>query len=187
MKDNLCEKCLWGTKTAVDGYKNIICRAKNSDASQVLGPYGGCSMYVKNDTENISKLSKDELEHLRSLSTFCYNRNDRKNEIWAAANEYNDKMTESEKYYSYPRGCFIDGAKWSDEHPKISKDELFATFIRKAADWIENNIPYDTDVDPDDLSGRDIVEYYDERQEYVDGIVKQFVSDMCDEFEIKRQ
>ena len=42
---------------------------------------------------------------------------ERKNQICDAGQQYLDSMDEFQRYHTYPREAFIDGAKWSDEHP----------------------------------------------------------------------
>jgi hypothetical protein len=42
---------------------------------------------------------------------------ERKNQICEAGQQYLDSMDEFQRYHTYPREAFIDGAKWSDEHP----------------------------------------------------------------------
>jgi hypothetical protein len=42
---------------------------------------------------------------------------ERKNQICEAGQQYLDSMDEFQRYHTYPRDAFIDGAKWSDEHP----------------------------------------------------------------------
>jgi hypothetical protein len=181
---NLCEKCVWGIKTSSDGYNNVICKSRNNNFTQALGPYGGCSLFVKNDANGLSTLSLNDREYLRSLTTPCYscNRENRDEEILKAGEKYQNDMSECTRYYSYPKGCFIDGAKWSDENPKHTKEEYFTKFIVEASKWIEENIPYDPDFDESELSGRDVVEYYDEKEEYISNIVGRFVEDMRTKF-----
>ncbi len=42
---------------------------------------------------------------------------ERKNQIIKAGLEYQDSLDEFERYHTYPKWAFIDGAKWADEHP----------------------------------------------------------------------
>lgn len=53
----------------------------------------------------------------------------RKNQICEAGQQYLDSMDEFQRYHTYPREAFIDGAKWADEHPDnrkvYTKDELY--------------------------------------------------------------
>ena len=39
----------------------------------------------------------------------------RKDQICKAGQEYSDSMDEFQRYHTYPRAAFIDGAKWADE------------------------------------------------------------------------
>ena len=41
----------------------------------------------------------------------------RKKQICEAGQQYLDSMDEFQRYHTYPREAFIDGAKWADEHP----------------------------------------------------------------------
>lgn len=61
---------------------------------------------------------------------------ERKNQICKAGQQYSDSMDEFQRYHTYPRNAFIDGAKWADEHPMpemVNKNE----FIDKACAWLE--------------------------------------------------
>lgn len=42
---------------------------------------------------------------------------ERKNQICEAGQQYQNAMDEFQKYHTNPKAAFIDGAKWSDEHP----------------------------------------------------------------------
>lgn len=42
---------------------------------------------------------------------------ERKNQICEAGQQYQNAMDEFQRYHTYPKAAFIDGAKWSDEHP----------------------------------------------------------------------
>ena len=188
--NTLCDKCLWGIKSGADDFKTTSCGAKNNSAiNKVLGPFGGCAMYKPNNIDIVKELSFEDTEHLMSLTNRTYGQCDdeRTVEIHKAGRKYQDDMDESTKFHSYPCGCFIDGAKWADYNPKYTKEDMFALFISKASKWLEANMPYETDIDPNDLSGRDLVEYYDERQESVDSFVKMFIDGLCKELGIKQQ
>ena len=59
---------------------------------------------------------------------------DRKTQICKAGQQYLDSMDEFQRYHTYPRAAFIDGAEWSDEHPKpgtVNKQE----FIKKTISY----------------------------------------------------
>ena len=54
--------------------------------------------------------------------------------IRQAAQNYSDSMDEFQRYHTYPRSAFIDGAKWADK-----------TIIEKAIKWLtyQFNMPSD--------------------------------------------
>lgn len=56
----------------------------------------------------------------------------REDQICEAGQEYLDSMDEFQRYHTYPRGAFIDGAKWADTNPQFSKEE----FMEKACWWL---------------------------------------------------
>ena len=47
--------------------------------------------------------------------------------ICQAARNYSDSMDEFQRYHTYPRSAFIDGAKWADK-----------TMIDKACVWLKS-------------------------------------------------
>lgn len=49
--------------------------------------------------------------------------------ICQASQNYSDSMDEFQRYHTYPRSAFIDGAKWADK-----------TMIDKACEWLNKNI-----------------------------------------------
>lgn len=57
--------------------------------------------------------------------------------IRQAAQNYSDSMDEFQRYHTYPRSAFIDGAKWADK-----------TMIDKACRWLDQQlfIKYDSDA-----------------------------------------
>lgn len=57
--------------------------------------------------------------------------------ICQAAQNYSDSMDEFQRYHTYPRSAFIDGAKWADK-----------TMIDKACRWLDQQlfIKYDSDA-----------------------------------------
>lgn len=57
----------------------------------------------------------------------------RKDKISKAAQNYSDSMDEFQRYHTYPRGAFFDGAKWADDNPK---EGLIS--IEKAKIWVRN-------------------------------------------------
>lgn len=77
----------------------------------------------------------------------------RQKQIYDAGLEYQDSMDEFQKYHTYPKGAFIDGAKWADENPKdgmVSLDKVekylreniilyvWATDLDKREEWFHN-------------------------------------------------
>ena len=42
---------------------------------------------------------------------------ERKDQICDAGQQYLDSMDEFQRYHTYPRDAFIDGAQWADKHP----------------------------------------------------------------------
>jgi hypothetical protein len=70
----------------------------------------------------------------------------RKNQICEAGQQYLDSMDEFQRYHTYPREAFIDGAKWADEHPNpamINKQE----FIAKVKRWLELETDWNMEYD----------------------------------------
>ena len=49
------------------------------------------------------------------------------NEICQAAQNYSDSMNEFERYHTYPRSAFFDGAKWADK-TMIDKINMYSDF-----------------------------------------------------------
>jgi hypothetical protein len=60
----------------------------------------------------------------------------REEQIIEAGQEYRDSMDEFQRYHTYPREAFIDGAKWADASPQFSKEK----FIERACEWLELHI-----------------------------------------------
>lgn len=59
---------------------------------------------------------------------------ERINQICEAGQKYLDSMDEFQRYHTYPREAFIDGAKWADENPKNGM-----VSIEKACEWLRRN------------------------------------------------
>jgi hypothetical protein len=76
---------------------------------------------------------------------------ERKNQICEAGQQYLDSMDEFQRYHTYPREAFIDGAKWADENPKESKQDI----INNAKEFLRINFERGDDgyscYYPDDL------------------------------------
>lgn len=70
----------------------------------------------------------------------------RKKQIYDAGQLYSDSMDEFQRYHTYPKGAFIDGAIWADKHPKsdtVNKQE----FIEKLKNWLKINTDWDMEYD----------------------------------------
>ena len=66
----------------------------------------------------------------------------RKDQIFEAGQKYLDSMNEFQRYHTYPREAFIDGAKWADENPKpemVNRQE----FIERACDYLQAVMEHD--------------------------------------------
>lgn len=70
----------------------------------------------------------------------------RNEQICKAGQEYRDSMDEFQRYHTYPREAFIDGAKWADEHPNpemVNKQK----FIAKVKRWLELETDWNMEYD----------------------------------------
>ena len=56
---------------------------------------------------------------------------ERKDQICKAGQEYSDAMDEFQRYHTYPRDAFRDGAKWADEHPNTDDIETVLAYTYK--------------------------------------------------------
>lgn len=68
---------------------------------------------------------------------------ERKNQIIKAGLEYQDSMDEFQRYYTYPKWAFIDGAKWADEHPNTEDIETILAYTFKGLGWLAENVEAD--------------------------------------------
>lgn len=68
---------------------------------------------------------------------------ERKNEICKAGQKYSDAMDEFQRYHTYPREAFIDGAKWADEHPNTEDIETVLAYTYKGLGWLAENVEMD--------------------------------------------
>lgn len=68
---------------------------------------------------------------------------ERKNEICKAGQQYSDSMDEFQRYHTYPREAFIDGAKWADEHPNTENIETVLAYTYKGLGWLAENVEFD--------------------------------------------
>lgn len=68
---------------------------------------------------------------------------ERKNQIFEAGQQYLDSMDEFQRYHTYPREAFIDGAKWADEHPNTEDIETVLAYTFKGLGWLAENVEMD--------------------------------------------
>jgi hypothetical protein len=61
-------------------------------------------------------------------------------QIFDAGQEYSDSMDEFQRYHTYPRDAFIDGAKWADEHPNTEDIETVLAYTYKGLGWLAENV-----------------------------------------------
>lgn len=72
----------------------------------------------------------------------------REKQIYDAGQLYSDSMDEFQRYHTYPKGAFIDGAKWADE-----------TIINKACVWLSTNKDnYIIDIEGETIVDATIIE-----------------------------
>lgn len=67
----------------------------------------------------------------------------RKNQIFEAGQQYLDSMDEFQRYHTYSREAFIDGAKWADEHPNTEDIETVLAYTYKGLGWLAENVEMD--------------------------------------------
>lgn len=67
----------------------------------------------------------------------------RKDQICKAGQEYSDSMDEFQRYHTYPRDAFIDGAKWADKHPNTEDIETVLAYTYKGLGWLAENVEFD--------------------------------------------
>jgi hypothetical protein len=68
---------------------------------------------------------------------------ERKDQIFDAGQEYSDSMDEFQRYHTYPRDAFIDGAKWADKHPNTDDIETVLAYTYKGLGWLAKNVEFD--------------------------------------------
>ena len=68
---------------------------------------------------------------------------ERKDQIFEAGQKYSDAMDEFQRYHTYPRDAFIDGAKWADEHPNTENIETVLAYTYKGLGWLAENVEFD--------------------------------------------
>lgn len=100
---------------------------------------------------------------------------EREKQIYDAGQLYSDSMDEFQRYHTYPRGAFIDGAKWADEHPNkelVNKQE----FIEKAKKWLEKTLYIHTEINDDEWCFTPLMDWvtsdYDSVEDFINGFCK---------------
>lgn len=68
---------------------------------------------------------------------------ERKDQIFEAGQQYLDSMDEFQRYHTYPRDAFRDGAKWADEHPNTENIETVLAYTYKGLGWLAENVEAD--------------------------------------------
>jgi hypothetical protein len=68
---------------------------------------------------------------------------ERKNQIFEAGQEYSNSMNEFQRYHTYPKEAFIEGAKWADEHPNTDDIETVLAYTYKGLGWLAENVEFD--------------------------------------------
>ena len=68
---------------------------------------------------------------------------ERKDQIFEAGQKYSDAMDEFQRYHTYPREAFRDGAKWADEHPNTDDIETVLAYTYKGLGWLAENVEAD--------------------------------------------
>ena len=64
-------------------------------------------------------------------------------QIFDAGQEYSDSMDEFQRYHTYPRDAFIDGAKWADKHPNTDDIETVLAYTFRGLGWLAENVEAD--------------------------------------------
>ena len=67
----------------------------------------------------------------------------REEQICKAGQQYLNSMDDFQSYHTYPRGAFIDGAKWADKHPNTEDIETVLAYTYKGLGWLAENIEAD--------------------------------------------
>lgn len=68
---------------------------------------------------------------------------ERRKQICEAGQQYLDSMDEFQRYHTYPREAFIDGAKWADEHLNTEDIETVLAYTYKGLGWLAENVEAD--------------------------------------------
>lgn len=67
----------------------------------------------------------------------------RREQIREAGQQYLNSMDEFQRYHTYPKDAFIDGAKWADEHPNTENIETVLAYTFKGLGWLAENVEFD--------------------------------------------
>lgn len=102
---------------------------------------------------------------------------ERKNQICEAGQQYLDSMDEFQRYHTYPKGAFIDGAKWADEHPDSKHTYTKQQLIDMGFAFTTNG-----DIVPPDQLNEDLKKYLEyQKRKFIEKsrkwIEKNFKSD----------
>lgn len=68
---------------------------------------------------------------------------ERKDQIFEAGQQYSNLMDEFQRYHTYPKDAFIDGAKWADSHPNTEDIETVLAYTYKGLGWLAENVEFD--------------------------------------------
>ena len=93
---------------------------------------------------------------------------ERKNQIIKAGLEYQDSLDEFERYHTYPKWAFIDGAKWADEHPDSKHTYTKQQLIDMGFAFTTNG-----DIVPPDQLNEDLKKYLEyQKRKFIEKAVK---------------
>lgn len=93
---------------------------------------------------------------------------ERKNQICEAGQQYLDSMDEFQRYHTYPKGAFIDGAKWADEHPDSKHTYTKQQLIDMGFAFTING-----DIVPPDQLNEDLKKYLEyQKRKFIEKAVK---------------
>lgn len=67
----------------------------------------------------------------------------RQKQIYDAGQLYSDSMDEFQRYHTYPRDAFRDGAEWADKHPNTEDIETVLAYTYKGLGWLAENVEAD--------------------------------------------
>lgn len=93
---------------------------------------------------------------------------ERKNQIIKAGLEYQDSLDEFQRYHTYPKWAFIDGAKWADEHPDSKHTYTKQQLIDMGFAFTTNG-----DIVPPDQLNEDLKKYLEyQKRKFIEKSVK---------------